>query len=55
VRSESADLDALATLAAYDEHGAGIEVMHIFVVLFSKSFVDSFAELALLIFVDWFC
>jgi hypothetical protein len=50
--SKGTDLDSLATLAADNKHWASIEVMHVFVIFFNKPFVYSFAELALLIFVD---
>jgi hypothetical protein len=45
------DLDALPTLATDKDHRAGIEVMHVFIVLFHKTFINSLAELADLVFV----
>lgn len=44
--SESVDLDALAAFAADDEHGTGVEVMHVLVVLLHKALVHPFAKLA---------
>ena len=51
MRSKSANLYSLSTLIADNKHRAGIEVMHVFIVLLDKSFINSFAELALLVFV----
>lgn len=46
MRGEGVDFDALAALAADDEHGACVEIVHVFVILLHESFVDSFAKLA---------
>lgn len=43
------DLDALSALTADDEHGTGIEVVHVLVVLLHETLVHSLAELANLI------
>jgi hypothetical protein len=51
MRGEGADLNALSALATNGQHGAGVVVVHIFVVLLDESFVVSFAELAVLVFV----
>lgn len=51
VRGQGADFNALAALAADDQHGACIEVMHVFVVLLHESLVHSLAELTYLVLV----
>lgn len=52
VRGEVAYFDGLAALAADDEHGAGVEVMHILIVFLGESLVHSLAKLANMVLVD---
>ena len=55
MRVHRTNLYALTALAANGKHGAGIEIMHIFVVLLNKSFVNSFTKLADLVLIyDFF-
>ena len=61
MRCQGADFDALAAFATDDQHGTGVEVMHVFVVLLYESLVHSLAELADLVlvylighFLGWF-
>jgi hypothetical protein len=51
MRSQCVDFDALPALAADDEHGTGIEVVHVLVVLLHEALVHSLAEFANLILV----
>ena len=52
---ECANLNSLSTLATYDKHGARVKVMHIFVILLGKPFINSFTELANMILVYLVC
>ena len=49
MRGKGTDFNPLATLAADNKHRASVKVVHIFVIFFNKSFIDSFTKLALLI------
>jgi hypothetical protein len=52
MRGEGTDLYALSTLTANDDHGTCIEIMHIFVIFFRKSFIYSLAEFTHQVWVD---
>lgn len=48
--SQCTNLNSLSALATNNEHRAGVKVMHIFIVLFSETLVNSLAELAYMVF-----
>jgi len=51
VRCKIADFNSLSTFAAYTDHRASVEVMHVLVILFHETFVHSFAKLTDLLFI----
>lgn len=55
MRSQSANFNALTALAANDEHRAGIEVMHVLVVLLYEPFVDSLTKFTHFFLIYKFC
>ena len=49
--SESTNFYSLAALTTNAKHGAGIIIMHIFIIFFDKPFIVSLTKLAILIFI----
>ena len=52
VISESTNFNGLSTFSTDREHRAGIEIVHIFVILLGKALIYSFAKLAMLFLVN---